>query len=174
MKTCLPLLVTLAVFGCTPELCTREKLPNNGIAATPENLAAIVRQEANNECWSEMYDQLSAKTRDTYGRAKWWIAISSVKIPEYDYRVVDVVSKGKFLGALANPTNPHERFALYDYEEPGKKPLHANVLLLLESDEWRVGLEDQKEHVEAGDGRYWWFDLSVPENAGGGGEKHPK
>jgi hypothetical protein len=157
----LALLWTLA--GCCSPECSPERLPNQGHATTPEVLAAIVQQEAHAECWSPLYDLLSKRTRDEYSRTKWRLGISSLTIPEYGYRVVDVVEKGTFDGAITNPNNPAEAFAYYDYAEPGKKPLHAKVLIRREdASEWRIALQDQIDRIERHDHRYAFFDEPDP------------
>ena len=137
-----------------------DRLPNRGHATEPAELAGIVQHEAKYECWSQLYDLLSEKTRDKYSRLEWRLAVSSIKVPDYDYRVVDVAEKGAYLDFLGNPADENEGFAYYDYEEPGKKKLKLKLLLLKQGGppEWRIAMLDQDERVRAGDGRYWWFD----------------
>lgn len=146
--------------GCGCAECDEDHLPNKGHAATPDDLVRLVQHEAKFECWSAMYDLLSAKTREKYSRLEWRLAVSSIKVPDYDYKVVDVAEKGSYGEFLSNPLNENEGFAYYDYQEPPKKKMKLKLLLLKEGTpaEWRIGMLDQDERIRAGDGRYWWFD----------------
>jgi hypothetical protein len=148
----------LALAGCSCGECSEDRLPNRGKAATEKDLVEIVQHAARNECWSEMYDLLSARTREKYSRLDWRLGVSSIRVPDYDYRVIDVAEKGKYSDTLPNPTNENEGFAYYDYQEPSKKKMKLKLLLLKEGAHWRIGMVDQNERIERGDGRYWWFD----------------
>ncbi len=153
-----PLVLALALAGCGCSDCDPERLPNRGEAATPEDLVKIVQHEAKFECWSEMYDLLSVRTREKYSRLEWRLGVSSIRVPPFDYRVIDVAEKGTYSDTLPNPTNEREGFAYYDYQEPPKKKMKLKLLVLKEGAWWRVGMLDQQERIEKGDRRYWWFD----------------
>lgn len=157
-------LFLLGLAGCT-SVCDRERLPEQGHARTPEILARLVAYEATNECWSSLYDVLSAKTRDTYSRFEWRLGVKGIKVPPpYDYRVVDVMERGHFDGFVGDPRDSREGFAYFNYDEPGKKPLRVKLLLRREpvedskEGEWRVALLDQQARLEKGDFTYNWFD----------------
>lgn len=154
------LLLLVVAAGCGCGECCEERLPNRGHATASEDLVRIVQHEAKNECWSEMYDLLSNRTRDKYSRLEWRLGVSSIRVPDYDYRVIDVAEKGTYIEFLANPTNDFEGFAYYDYQEPPKKKMKLKLLLLREGTpgEWRIAMVDQQERIERGDLRYWWFD----------------
>lgn len=148
----------LVAAGCGCGECCDERLPNGGRATAPSDLVQIVQHESKNECWSEMYDLLSARTRDKYSRLEWRLGVSSIRVPDYDYKVIDVAEKGTYSDTLMNPTNESEGFAYYDYQEPRKKRMRLKLLLLKEGASWRIAMVDQNERIEHGDMRYWWFD----------------
>jgi hypothetical protein len=158
-------LVVLLLAGCTCAECDLEKIPHKNVASTPGELAEIVQYEAKYDCRSELYDLLSARTRDKYSRTEWRIGVGTIKLPPpYDYKVVDVAEKGTFDGAIIDPENPNEGFAYYFYEEPGKKKLRLKLLILREPGEstapaWRLALVDQQDRIDGGLAKtYWWFD----------------
>jgi len=150
----------LLVAGCTCAECDEDHLPKRGHATTPEDLVSIVQHEAKYECWSQLYDLLSEKTREKYSRLEWRLGVSSITVPGYDYRVVDVAEKGHYIATIPSPADPGEGMAYYDYEEPPKKVLRLKLLVLKQGTpaEWRIAMVDQDERIRAGDGSYWWFD----------------
>jgi hypothetical protein len=158
LLACAVLLSLLAGCGCAE--CDEERIPHRGHAATPEDLVQVVQHEAHYDCASEMYDLLSAKTREKYSRLEWRLGVSSIRVPDYDYKVVDVAEKGTFVAFLPNPLDANEGFAYYDYQEPGKKKMKLKLLLLLQGTpaEWKIAMLDQNDRIAAGDSRYWWFD----------------
>jgi hypothetical protein len=153
-------LLLAALAGCGCAECCEERLPFRGHATAPDDLVKIVQYEARYECKSEMYDLLSARTRDKYSRLEWRLGVSSIRVPDYDYRVIDVAEKGTYIEFLGNPQNPDEGFAYYDYQEPPKRKMKLKLLLLREGTpaEWRIAMLDQNERIERGLARYWWFD----------------
>ena len=83
--------VLFLLAGCGCGDCCEDKLPNRGHATTAADLAQVVQHEARFECWSQMYDLFSARTREKHARLSFRIGISSITVPApFDYRVVDV------------------------------------------------------------------------------------
>ncbi|MBX3471325.1 MAG: hypothetical protein KF878_31030 [Planctomycetes bacterium] len=144
-RVALVLVVSLA--ACTPEVCQTDSLPYLGRPTTPEQLFEVVQYSARNDCCGPMYHLLSKRTQDEHSRTKFCLFWESLRLPEpfAEYRVVDVVSKGEFLAVLPDPTG--RQFMFVHYQEPGKVALDAQLLLVFEQGEPRLGLQDQVDQA---------------------------
>lgn len=146
-----PLLLSLALglAGCAcNEQCETEMLPHQGLAKTSEELHAMVSHMARYECWSTLYDYLSAATRDEHSYIKIRPFISSWKAEEpWEYAVVDILSKGELIGVWPDGPDGTELLML-SYQEQGRPELLAQILVVDEKDEAgrsvkRLGLQEQ-------------------------------
>ena len=147
---------------CTSEACLPENLPHQGVAKTSEELAHIVRHAVSHECWSTLYDYLSARTRAEHSYIKIRPFIASQRVEEpYGYLLLDILAKGEFLGVLDGGPKGGELIML-SYAEPGRPELLAQVLVVTDpiqdggGPQKRLGLQEQFEdgppvNQEAGD-----------------------
>lgn len=155
LKTFWVAVASLVVAGCCAGPCDIENFPSQGVARDGEALHAIVRHAANNECWSELYDFLSARTRDEHSYIKMRPFISGWRAQEpWEYRVVDILAKGELIGVWPDGPQGAELLML-TYREPGRPELLAQLLIVEEPDEEtglqvkRLGLQEQYEHGPA-------------------------
>jgi len=142
-------LSALAFAGCScNEQCETEMLPHQGVAKTSEELHAMVSHMARYECWSTLYDHLSAATRDEHSYIKIRPFISSWKAEEpWEYAVVDILSKGELIGVWPDGPDGTELLML-SYQEKGRPELLAQILVVDEKDDQgrsikRLGLQEQ-------------------------------
>jgi hypothetical protein len=140
----------LSMGGCGgPTACDEEHLPEHGRTQTSEELFRFAQYAAKKECWSELYDHLSKRTRDEHSYIKLRPFITSWKTEEpWEYRIVDVLSKGEFVEVF--PDGPQgQELILVSYQEAGKPELLAQLLVVREVDEGkpvrRLGLQEQYE-----------------------------
>jgi hypothetical protein len=155
VRTTLALLALLVVSGCVCFDCDADRLPHRGLAGTPQQLVEIIQYEAQHDCRSELYDLLSQRTQEEHSRSTWWLGLGTVRVE--GYRVLDVMARGTYDGALSNPTNEKEAFVYYRYQEPGGRELRLKLFVLREAG-WRVGIVDQVKAIETGKRGFWWFD----------------
>lgn len=148
----LALAALLVVAGCTPELCEVENLPFRGEPSDEEQLFTVAQHAAKNECTGTLYGLLSKRTREEHSELKFSLFWESLDVPDpWGYRVVDVVAKGRFEGALEDPLG---RKVMYvQYQEPGKPELVAMLYIVYEEDAKgrlvpRLGLQDQVDSQE--------------------------
>lgn len=145
---------------CTSAACLPEALPHRGRPADSAQLFDVIQYAARNDCCEQLYGQLTSATRANYSEFEFCIAWEGIELPEYDYRLVDVVTGGQLLGAF--PGNlPGEEFLFVEYEEPGRDNLLARILLKHESDpdgktRPYIAMQEQVERIEAGDAAYYW------------------
>jgi hypothetical protein len=128
-------LVFISLVGCpSVASCERPAAPKD-----PDELVARVRALAADESWSALYDALSARRRESVTRVGFILGFSSQRVPPpHDYRIVDVIVKGRYAGALVDPANADRAIVYYSYAEPGKPRLLASVLVLREEGAWKV------------------------------------
>ena len=144
-------LVGLLAAGCSCGPCAVENFPHLGVARDSEELHAIVRHAAVNECWSELYDYLSARTREEHGYIKLRPFITRWRAEKpWEYRVADLIAKGELIGVWPGGPEGSELLML-SYQEPGRPELLAQILVVSEPDEKtglrvkRLGLQEQYE-----------------------------
>jgi hypothetical protein len=152
-------LIAIALAGCNGAECQPESQPFHGQPRTAEELFAVVQYLAKSDCCDQLWSHLSPKSQAEHGETKFCLFWETIEIPEYGYLLADVVKQGKFVAAVEGPKKG-EWLVYVEYEEPGKKNLLAAILVssvrYLGSPTPRVGLVEQVERIEAGDGRYWW------------------
>jgi len=138
---------TLGLTGCASGPCAAEKLPNQGRTQTSEELYRFVQYAAKHECWSELYDHLSARTRDehSYIKIRPWIGSLEAEEP-WEYKIVDVLAKGTFVEVF--PGGPQgQELIMVSYQEPGRPELLAQILSVEDTEDGRkvrrLGLQEQ-------------------------------
>lgn len=148
-----------ALVACNGMECRPESQPHAGRPRTAEELFAVVQYLARVDCCGQLWSFLSPTSQAEHGETKFCLFWETIEIPEYGYLLADVVKEGKFVAAVDGPREG-EWLVYVDYQEPGKKPLLAAILVTsvryLGSYTPRIGLQEQVEHIEAGHGRYWW------------------
>ena len=133
--TRLLLALTLALAGCCTVECEPENLPFTGHPSTPEELFKLAQHAATFDCCEILHTNLSQATRDEHSETKFCLFWESIDIPDpYDYRLVDVVAKGSFVGTIPW-NNPGELLIYVEYQEQGKPNLLAQLLVVQEPDE---------------------------------------
>ncbi|HBP21476.1 MAG TPA: hypothetical protein DEA08_27270 [Planctomycetes bacterium] len=142
------LFTTVGLSGCASGPCAREKLPNQGRTQNSEELYRFVQYAAKHECWSELYDHLSARTREehSYIKIRPWIGSLEAEEP-WEYKIVDVLAKGTFVEVF--PGGPQgQELIMVSYQEPGRPELLAQILSVEDTTEdgrkvRRLGLQEQ-------------------------------
>ncbi|MGE0713735.1 MAG: hypothetical protein AB7N76_34500 [Planctomycetota bacterium] len=149
MTRTLLLSLCLALAGCGPSPCDRENLPEQGRTETSEQLFRLAQYAARNDCWSELYDHLSKRTRDEHSYLKIRPFITSWRIDEpWEYKVADILAKGAYVESFPGGPNGQE-LIMISYQEPGRPELLAQLLVVAEQEDGRavrrLGLQEQYE-----------------------------
>lgn len=123
---------------------------------SPEQSIANLRHFAQEECWGEAYDLLSARTRDEYGRIEWRLGAPGAEVPGTDIKIRDLILGGtpsKDVVLQADDTRTEERMWYFSDEREGgaQRCRFYQILMLRETAElddgpapqWRFGLQDQ-------------------------------
>jgi hypothetical protein len=137
------LLVSVLASACST-VCDKEKLPHAGDLSKPEHTAAILQYGCRNECWSEIYDLASEKTRAEYGYVKFRVGFPDLKAPGKDETIRALIARTGEILVMRSHIGEKYRLALMTIVEGGKDR-DLNVLLLLEGGEWHVALQEQVE-----------------------------
>jgi hypothetical protein len=141
------LVATIALAGCT-SVCDREFLPYRGDASTPEHTIALVQYACKNECWRVLYEHTSAKTRDKYSYLEFRVGFPSLKAPDHDETVRELIAATSPEVLVSHSHLGDEwRLAILTYGT-GKNAKDLNVLLIQEpgedeKPEWHVALQEQ-------------------------------
>lgn len=139
-------LLGASLSGCASGPCSSEQLPHQGRTRTSEELYDFVQHAAKHECWSELYDHLSARTRDehSYIKIRPWIGSLEAEEP-WEYKIVDVLAKGTFVAVYPGPGG--QELIMVSYQEPGRPELLAQILSVEDTEEGRkvrrLGLQEQ-------------------------------
>lgn len=138
--------------GCTSTMCEPEQLPSQGAPVTAEGLFDLVQYSAKHECWRTLYDAMSKRTRGEHAYIKLWAALRHIEVPEpWEYKLVDVLEHGTFVAAA--PLKPGQELVIVSYQEPGKKELLAQILVVEEVEDGksvrRMALEEQRHQGPA-------------------------
>jgi hypothetical protein len=99
--------------------------------------------------WGWFYETLSKKTRDNIPYIGFWIEIESIKWPETDKYLVDMIRTAKILGVYEK--NPGEGA---DFERVGlmSENVFVRMWLVKEDGRWRFALWEMLDKIKK-DGR---------------------
>ncbi len=154
MNRALALIIIATLLAGCSSVCDREKMPHAGDASTPENLARIVQYACRNECWSTLYDVVSAKTRDKYSYVEFRVGFPRLEAPGREgEKVAALVARTGDVLVARSHLGPEFRLAYLTYKE-GRDEKDLNVLLIEEKDddgkpEWHVALQEQVDRKVA-------------------------
>ncbi len=141
-------LVALA-SGCS-SICDKEKQPHGGDLSKPENTCAILQYGCRNECWSELYDLMSEKTRAEHSYLKFRVGFPDLKAPGREETIRSLVARTGEVLVSRSHIGEKYRLALLNLPAEGKDK-DLNVLLILEGSEWHIALQEQVEKKVAFD-----------------------
>lgn len=144
------LLAATATFAGCSTVCDKEKLPHGGDLSTPEHTVAVLQYGCRNECWSELYDLMSEKTRAAHSYVKFRVGFPDLKAPGSEETVRSLVARtGEVLVSRSHIGDSY-RLAYLTLKEDGKDK-DLNVLLILEGAEWHIALQEQVDKKVAFD-----------------------
>lgn len=130
----LTMAAVIALAGCCSVECMPERLPARGVPKTSEELFKLVQHAAQNDCGEVLYDAMSKKTRGEHSYLKLKVGLRYIEVPEpWEYKVMDVIEKGEFIGAFPGPRG--QELVIVSYQEKGKPELMAQILVTEERNE---------------------------------------
>ncbi len=103
-----------------------------------------------NECWSELYDLMSEKTRAEHSYVKFRVGFPDLKAPGREETIRSLVARTGEVLISRSHIGDRYRLAYLTIREDGKDK-DLNVLLKEEGGEWDIALQEQIEKKVAFD-----------------------
>lgn len=148
-----PLHVVAALAAALAGCCSTCPAPPEPANDTARRMVKNLRHYVKEECWSETYDLLSERSRDSQGYATFRLGAPGLTFPGTDVLVRDILINGEplyFLSEFTGQKSKNEQLLIFQdniAEGEDRRCRTLNFLLIQEGQppRWALGLKDQED-----------------------------